>query len=80
MTLIILTKPKKQQLINWEIQSQGSFKIEANFRLSIYIIKVCEIYLQIFTDYMSNATLVFISSCREEFREKCVLRSSCSLI
>ena len=45
MTLKILIKSKKQQLINWEIQSKGSFKIEANFHLSIFIIKVCEIYL-----------------------------------
>ena len=45
MTLTILTKSKKQQLINWEIQSKGSFNIEANFHLSIFIIKVCEIYL-----------------------------------
>ena len=46
MTLTILTKSKKQQLINREIQSKESFKIEAtNFHLNIFITKVCEIYL-----------------------------------
>ena len=45
MTLTILTKSKKQQLINLEIQSKGSFKIEVNFHRNIlFIIKICEFY------------------------------------
>ena len=45
MTLTALTKSKKQQSKNWEIQNKGLFKIGANYHLSIFIIKVCEIYL-----------------------------------
>ena len=30
--------------------------------------------------YLSNVTLVFRSSCREEFWEKCVLRNTCPLM
>ena len=30
--------------------------------------------------YLSNVTLVFRSSCREEFWEKCVLRNTCPLV
>ena len=40
-----LTKPKEQQSTHWEIKSKESFKIEANFNLSIFIVKVREIYL-----------------------------------
>ena len=46
MTLAALTKSREQQLTNGEIQSKkGSFKIETNFHLGIFLIKVCEIYL-----------------------------------
>ena len=33
-----------------------------------------------FLVYLSNVTLVFISTCRKEFCEKYVLRNSCPLI
>ena len=61
------------------------FKIEANFHLSIFIIKVCEIYLlytfkMTFTVYLSNVTQVLRSICREEFWGKGVFRNSCPLI
>ena len=46
LTLTALTKSIEQQLTNGEIQSKkGSFKIETNFQLRIFLIKVCEIYL-----------------------------------
>ena len=45
MALTASTKSKEPQLTNEEIQSKGSFKIEGNFHLSIFIIKICEIYL-----------------------------------
>ena len=46
MTLTALTKSKGQQLTNEEIQSKkGLFKIETNFHLGIFLIKVGEIYL-----------------------------------
>ena len=41
-----VAKSREQQLTNGEIQSKkGSFKIETNFHLGIFLIKVCEIYL-----------------------------------
>ena len=36
MILTALTKSKEQQLTHGEIQSKGSFKIEANFHLIIF--------------------------------------------
>ena len=80
-----LTKSKKQQLTNWEIQGKGSFKIEANLHLSIFIIKVCEIYLpytfkETFIVYLLNMTVVFRRGLREDFWEKVVLRNGCPLI
>ena len=45
MTLTALAKSKEQQVTNAEMQSKESFKIEANCHLSIFITKVCEIYL-----------------------------------
>ena len=45
MTLPAFTKSKKEQLANWEKQNKELFKIEADFHLSIFITKVCEIYL-----------------------------------
>ena len=62
------------------------FKTEVNFHLSIFLIKVCEIYLlytfkkKTFAVYLSNVTQVLRSSYREEFWGKCVLRNSCPLI
>ena len=43
MILTALTKSKKQQLTQREIQSKESFKLEGSFHLSLFIIKVCEI-------------------------------------
>ena len=41
-----VAKSREQQLTNGEIQrKKGSFKIETNFHLGIFLIKVCEIYL-----------------------------------
>ena len=46
MTLTALSKSSEQQLTNGEIKSKkGSFKIETNFHLGIFLIKVCEIHL-----------------------------------
>ena len=45
MAPTVLTKSTEQQLTNREIQNTGSFKIEANFHLIIFIIKGNEIYL-----------------------------------
>ena len=45
MILIALTKSKEQHLTHGEMHPKQSFKIEANVHLSIFIIKVCEIYL-----------------------------------
>ena len=45
MILTALTKSKEQQFTHGEIQRKESFKTEANFHLSIFIIKVCEIYI-----------------------------------
>ena len=62
------------------------FKIEVNFLLRIFSIKVCEIYLlytfkkKTFAVYLSNVTQGLRSSYREEFWGKCVLRNSCPLI
>ena len=38
-------KSKEQQSTHVEIQGKESFKIEANFNLSICMIKVCKIYV-----------------------------------
>ena len=71
MALTVLTKSTEQQLTNREIQNTGSFKIEANFHLIIFIIKGNEIYLlytfkkDIDSFYLSNVTMVFRSSCMQ---------------
>ena len=44
MTLTIVTRSKKQQFINWERQSKGSLKVEVDFHLSIFIIKVWDLF------------------------------------
>ena len=45
MIVTALTKSKEKQLTHGEIKSRRSFKIKADFHLSIFIIKVCEFYV-----------------------------------
>ena len=57
MILTALTKSKEQQLTKGEIQSKGSFKIEANFHLTKFIIKVCEAFL-LYTFILRHSKLI----------------------
>ena len=88
MTLTALTKSREQQLTNREIHSKkGSFKIETNFHLGIFLIKVCEIYLLYIYNQKRHSWLtcqmcLYYSerAAERSSGEKGVLRNSCSLI
>ena len=84
MILIALTKSKEQQSTHGEIQSKGSFKIEANFHLNIFIIYVREIYLlYTFKIDIHSRPVKCDSSLQKQLQrgvlENVVLRNSCLL-
>ena len=45
MTLTAFKKSTEQQSTDWEIQNKGCLKVEADFHLGMFIIKVSEINL-----------------------------------